>query len=81
MILKVIKILKVSTQGYSIVCPYMEVKKFDRSKDQSLTVCVNLVLHSDGKATTLTFKKIKDAVIAQLLITQGYNCTKYETAI
>ena len=30
-----------------------------------MTVCVNLVLHSDGKATTLTL--IKDAVIAQLL--------------
>ena len=56
----------------------MEVKIFDRSKDQSLTVCVNLVLHSNGKVTSLTLIKdsngkvttltlIKDAVIAQLL--------------
>ena len=65
MIFKVTKILKVSTQGYSLVCPCMEVKTFDRSKDQSLTVCVNLVLYSDRKATTLIL--IKDAVIAQLL--------------
>ena len=59
-ILKVTKTLEVSIQGYNIVCPCMEVQTFDRSKDQSLTVCVSLVLHSNG---TL----IKDTVIAQLL--------------
>ena len=64
-ILKVTKILKVSIQGYIIVCPCMKVNMFERSKDQSLTVCVNLVLYSNGKVTTLTL--IKDAVIAQLL--------------
>ena len=64
-ILKVTKTLKVSIQGYIIVCPCMKVKIFDRSKDQSLIVCVNLVLHSNGKVTTLTL--IKDAVIAKLL--------------
>ena len=64
-ILKVTKILKVSIQGYIIVCPCMKVKIFDKSNDQSLTVCVNLVLLSNGKVTTLT--SIKDAVIAQLL--------------
>ena len=64
-ILKVTKILKVNIEGYIIVCPCMKVKIFDRSKDQSLTVCVNLVLHSNGKVTTLTL--IKDVVIVQLL--------------
>ena len=64
-ILKVTKVLTVIIQGHSIVCPGAEVKIFDRSYYQYLTVCVNLVLHSNGKATTLTL--ITDTVIVQFL--------------